>query len=205
MGRGRTADELRAIGFAADPERARQAGAKGTANREAKRRAGGKKNLTPFNSETGRAAALKSVEVRRARAEEQRVDREIAKRLRATFDRTTLGDDALVCAHSIIQRVQAGEIPVRHAGDAASWVKALVDIGRLEKGEATSLQAHVTADLGDLERQIARDMEALGIRSPGEIDAAVTTLSSTPHRPETDDAPLTVVEVEGGSRQTVVP
>ena len=82
---------------------------------------------------------------------------------RSRFQRGDLGTDALMTAHSIIKRVLAGDIPVRNGADAAAIVKALVEIGRLEQGEATALTAHLTGDLSELERSIARDMAALGI------------------------------------------
>ena len=120
-------------------------------------------NLVAFDTERAKMAAAKSAEVRRAKKAEKANEVAEASSQRARFQRGDLGTDALMTAHSLIKRVLAGDIPIRNGADAAAIVKALVEIGRLEQGEATALTAHLTGDLSELERSIAKDMAALGI------------------------------------------
>jgi hypothetical protein len=116
--------------------------------------ANGTNNLQPFKKGDPRAieAGRKGGQARRVRAElvraeTQKVAQHVAT-LAATFDREDLGPAAAAVAMELIGRVSRGEIPVRHAGDAAELVKVLVDVARLEAGESTSnaVVAHVTSD-----------------------------------------------------------
>lgn len=86
--------------------------------------------------------------------------------VRDTFDRATLGDSAAAFAQWLMAAALKGDIKV--AGkDLAPLLKTLVDIARLEAGEATShtAVAHVsaTADevLGQIQ-QMARDTSSSG-------------------------------------------
>jgi hypothetical protein len=103
-----------------------------------------------------RAAAQRSAEVRRAkreagalaqRAEAATTAAQLARLVEA-HNRDNLGPVAAAAAIDLIGRVSAGEVPVRHAGDAAELVRVLVDVARLEAGQATSqaVVAHLTAE-----------------------------------------------------------
>ena len=108
--------------------------------------------LRPFAPGDPRAIAAgrRGAEVRRAR---RAVDRartlDVAAELRtlaSTYEGASLGDVAASAALDMIGRVQRGEIAPR---DPADWVRVLVDIARLERGQptSTSLVAHIgTAD-----------------------------------------------------------
>jgi hypothetical protein len=111
-------------------------------------------NLQPFQkgdpraSEAGRrGAAAKRAKREIERASSQETSAHIAT-LVTTYTREDLGPAAAAAAVELIGRVSRGEIPVRHAGDAAELVKVLVDVARLEAGESTSnaVVAHVTSD-----------------------------------------------------------
>lgn len=105
----------------------------------AKRSAG----LRPFTKGDHRArdAALRSVEVRRAkRAIERAESLDVAQQIRTlidTHDRATLGPAAFAVAVHVVGKVLTGAIPVRNGAEAADLLRALVDIGRLESGDAT--------------------------------------------------------------------
>ena len=47
----------------------------------------------------------------------------------------------------ILARIAAGQVPIRHAGDAAELLKVLVDVTRLEEGQATSHVLHGSVDI----------------------------------------------------------
>jgi hypothetical protein len=106
--------------------------------------------LTPFDTQTARAAAQRSAEVRRAR---KRLGPTTTLDVRRLLDdavqaheRSKLGPTAAALAAEIMGRLLVGEIKLRGA-DVAPVLRALVDIARLESGEPTSaaLVAHVDA------------------------------------------------------------
>jgi hypothetical protein len=101
-------------------------------------------------------------ETRRAamRADTEEVASYIA-RLIATHKREDLGPAAAAAAMSMIARVERGELTPR---DPAEWVKALVDVARLEMGSHTnaSVVAHLSGPalaerLRELQRQAGCD------------------------------------------------
>jgi len=64
----------------------------------------------------------------------------VARELRqvaGTYERAELGPMALAAAADLIGRVLRGDVPVRNGDEAASLLRALVDIGRIESGDAT--------------------------------------------------------------------
>lgn len=83
-------------------------------------------------------------------AEEQRKAREDAERRRAKFEaegrlasklvgkfpRDKLADVAIAAAGRIAADVLTGNVQIRHGTDAAAAIKALMEVGRMEKGEA---------------------------------------------------------------------
>lgn len=71
--------------------------------------------------------------------------------LAAAYDRANLATGAAAAAQHVIARVTNGDIPIRHGGDAAELLRALVDIARLEEGQATShvLHGSISAELGE--------------------------------------------------------
>jgi hypothetical protein len=97
--------------------------------------------LRPFDSDRARDAAHRSAEVRRAKRSAQRADvAAIAGELRllaAAHERADLGPMAMAAAADLIGRVVRGDVPVRNGGEAAELLRALVDVGRLEAGDAT--------------------------------------------------------------------
>jgi hypothetical protein len=165
--------------------------------------ANGTANLQPFKKGDPRAieAGRKGGQARRVRAElvraeTQKVAQHVAT-LATTFDREHLGPAAAAVAMELIGRVSRGEIPVRHAGDAAELVKVLVDVARLEAGESTSnaVVAHVTSEQLDRVRAlqaqartalastalaVADVVEVEVVDAPTEVDEAVGESTPTP-------------------------
>jgi hypothetical protein len=150
--------------------------------------------LTPFNSTTARAAAQRSAEVRRARrrlgtATSLDVSHVIADALQA-HERSKLGPLAAALAAEVMGRLLTNEIKLRGA-DVGPVLRALVDIARLEAGEATSatLVAHVDASavaarVGELQRRaraalvaVTADVTDQGVGSQGS-DAASPSASA---------------------------
>jgi len=136
-------------------------------------------NLTPFRkgdpraSEAGRrGAATRQAQRAAQRGELHEVAAEL-RRLANTFHRDELGPMAAAAAIDAIGRVQRGEWKVR---DPADWVRVLVDVARLEAGEATSaaLIAHVGADqvraLRDQARAALPSAAADSVAEPGRVD-----------------------------------
>jgi hypothetical protein len=158
--------------------------------------ANGTNNLQPFKKGDPRAieAGRKGGQARRVRAELARAEtRKVAEHvatLATTFDRENLGPAAAAVAMELIGRVSRGEIPVRHAGDAAELVKVLVDVARLEAGESTSnaVVAHVTSD------QLAR-VRALQEQARTALSSAVLAVDAT----EVDEVPIPSVADDGAS------
>lgn len=103
-----------------------------------------------FTAENAREMARRSAESRaRNRAAGRATPEEVARNLRALtgrYQRDQLGPTAFAAAVELVGRVATGEVPVRNAGEAAELLRALVDIGRMEGGEATShaLVGHVS-------------------------------------------------------------
>jgi len=132
--------------------------------------------LTPFDSERARLAGLRSAEVRRARKVAGRLaSEEVARDVRAlaeTYQRQELGPIAIAAAIDLIGRCARGEIPVRNGAEAADLVRALVDIGRLEAGEAqrSVAVAHLSGPaLATRLRELQRD----------DVSAAVSAVADT--------------------------
>ena len=136
----------------------------------------GNPNLTPFRKGDGRASAAgkASADKRRAaRASRATAARDVSDALAsvlATFHREDLGDASAAVAGWLLGRISAGQVPVRNAGEAADLLRALVDVARLEAGQATSTSvvAHVgstaTAEVLAL-RDRARTMLGTGMAS----------------------------------------
>jgi hypothetical protein len=109
-------------------------------------------NLVPFTPETAAEAGRRSGEAKRARKVAASADVRTAAaaldQVRAAFSRDQLGPDAAAAASYIVGRIVAGSIPLRNGSEAAELLRALVDVARLEAGQATSASAvlHVGAD-----------------------------------------------------------
>ena len=122
-------------------------------------------NLRPFkDSAAASAAGKKGAETRRAKALLKQADSKALsaqlKLIRSTFSRDDLGPTAAALATHVMANISAGNIPIRHAGEAAELLRVLVDVARLEAGEATAhtLSAtmtaeQVTARVAELQRQ----------------------------------------------------
>lgn len=95
---------------------------------------------TRFNSDTGRAARTKVLKEQReeatAKAKQFHAANQLAKRLSEHLKREDLADKAFAAAQKIVNDLLTGVIPVRNATEAANAIKAMVDVGRAEKGEA---------------------------------------------------------------------
>jgi hypothetical protein len=133
-------------------------------------------NLRPFTKGDPRASELgrRGVEVRRAkqavqRASSQEAGRHLAE-LIASHDRDTLGDAAAAAALDAIARVSRGEIVLR-GQDVADWVRVLVDVARLEAGQATSqaVVAHLGADAAARVREL-REQARTALGQGGALD-----------------------------------
>lgn len=112
----------------------------------------GRGRLVPFDSERGKRAAARSVEVRAAKRAAVATSASDAAvkldELARTFQRDRLGEYAAAAAGHVLGELVGGRIKVRHGEDAAALLRALVDIARLEAGEATSvhLSAHLSGE-----------------------------------------------------------
>lgn len=133
--------------------------------------------LRPFTKATAAAAGRRSAEVRKAKRAAQRADSlEVLRALRTLseqVERDDLAPIAIAAALDMIGRVQRGEQVVK---DPAEWVRVLVDVARLESGEATStsIVAHIgTTELQQL-RDEARKAVALPMPEPVALAAADT-------------------------------
>ena len=127
-----------------------------------------------FTADNAREMARRSAEVRRAKADARKMSKAIERSgpavaldsLIVSQDRERLGPAASAFAQWLMAEALAGRIVV-HGKDLAPLLKTLVDIARLEAGEATShtAVAHVsaTADqvLGQIQ-QMARDTSSSG-------------------------------------------
>lgn len=132
-------------------------------------------NLKPFTTETSRAAAQRSAEVRRVKRDARRKEAQSVARHLATLtdvhDRDRLGPIAAAAAMDCIGRVSSGEVPIRNASEAAEWVRVLVDVARLEAGEATS--ASIVAHIGPAEVKSLRDEARKALASPAPTPVAL--------------------------------
>jgi hypothetical protein len=159
-------------------------------------------HLKPFRKGDPRAsqAGKRGAATRAARAAAQRATIDTlathVRTLTHTYDRAELGPAAAAAAVDAIARVSSGEVPFRHAGDAAEWVRVMVDVARLEAGQATSqsVVAHLTAEataarFAELQQR-ARDV--LGVSS----SPAVLAAGDIPGR---DEVVVEVGEVESPS------
>jgi hypothetical protein len=128
--------------------------------------------LTPFTPETASRAGKRSAEVRRQRAIARQVEqaqdaRTLATHLQTfadTFQRDDIGTHSAAVAAMILAKIAAGQVPIRHAADAAELLKVLHDMTRLEEGQSTSNILHGTIDSGAI---IARIEELRGELTTG--------------------------------------
>jgi hypothetical protein len=106
------------------------------------------KNLTPFTSENAAEMGRRSAEARKAKKAAQVVlsdDTAVTlSRLTNTFQREALGPTAAALAQALIVAVAGGAIVVE-GRYLPEMLRVLVDIARLEAGQATSM----TVKLGD--------------------------------------------------------
>lgn len=124
--------------------------------------------LTPFTKETAVEAGRKSGEARRRRAAAKRLAdtnaaNELAEHLETfaeTFQRETIGTHTAAVAAMILAKIAAGQVPIRHAADAAELLKVLVDITRLEEGQATSHVMHGSVEIVQRIEQMRAELTA---------------------------------------------
>jgi hypothetical protein len=107
----------------------------GAGQAEARRNYRRTDQLTPFDTNTARAAAERSAEVRRARKRLGRATsldiRNVITDALQAHERSQLGPTAAALASELMGRLLVGEIKLRGA-DVAPVLRALVDIARLE-------------------------------------------------------------------------
>jgi hypothetical protein len=133
--------------------------------------------LVPFDKESARQAGLKSAEARRVRklaraADVEQVATEVRK-LVVQYERHELGPMAFAACADLVGRVVRGDIPVRNGSEAADLMRALVDIGRLESGDAqrTVAVAHLT---GPALAQRLRELQRVDV-----VSSAASTADDT--------------------------
>lgn len=110
--------------------------------------------LSPFRKGDPRAAdaGRKGGVARRANASARvksiRATAQILEEISGTFDRERLGTHAASVAGWLMAQIAAGQIPVRNGDEAATLLRALVDVARLESGDPTSntVVAHLGTD-----------------------------------------------------------
>jgi hypothetical protein len=110
--------------------------------------------LRPFvtGDERTRQLALRGVQAREAKRAARRADSEAVNvavaTVRAAHDRGELGPTARAAAIDLIGRVVMGEVPIRHATDAANLIRVLVDVARLEENQPmrTAVVANLSSD-----------------------------------------------------------
>src|SRR5262245_44536019 len=115
--------------------------------------------LIPFDSERGRQMAARSADVRRARALERSSDAsQVASALDGLadrYERDRLGEYAGLVACHLLGEIAAGRLKVR-SSDAPALLRVVVDIARLEAGQATS---HTLTARLDGDSALARVLE----------------------------------------------
>ena len=112
-------------------------------------------------SERGAELGRLSGEARRKKKELQEAAREVVAAYRAEpVDEAALEQDALRACQAIVQRVIAGDVPIRNGGEAAQLISALHRVARLEAGLSTANTAHAVLDggrdvkIGDLRERL---------------------------------------------------
>lgn len=150
--------------------------------------------LRPFRKGDGRAveAGRRGGEAAGARRRAERADAvavlESVRTLATRSDRELLGPACVGAALEMIGRVSSGE---QRVPDPAAWLRALVDVARLEAGEATS--ASIVAHLG---AGAAAEVVALRDRARAQLGAGASSSVLA-----ADDPPSPVVDaVEGEGR-----
>ena len=89
--------------------------------------------------------------------------RTLAKHLETysqTFTRADIGTHTAAVAAMILAKLAAGQVPIRHAADAAELLKVLVDITRLEEGQATSHVMHGSVQIVERIEQMRAELTA---------------------------------------------
>lgn len=130
--------------------------------------------------EQGRKGGLKRAEnARRRKALEARASKDAIEQLEdltSRFNREDLGRNAAAVANMLMGRVVSGEIEVT-GKDVASLVEVLVNIARLEAGQATS---HTVSASMDTDAVLARIDEIRSAHATGSGEqAGVEADSST--------------------------
>jgi len=114
----------------------------------------GRGKITPFRPgdpvaargrRLGQAAQREAAVLRRAKITELR---DLVADAIEAHPRERLGPAAAAAASSVIASVLTGDVRIRHGEDAAALIRVLVDVARLESGDATShtLNAHLSPD-----------------------------------------------------------
>lgn len=113
-------------------------------------------------SEAGKkGAATKKAQALARRIENQALTQQLAE-LRDTYHRDDLGPTAAALAQELMRRTVTGQIPVRNGEELAKLLGQLVEIARLESGQATAHTAHVAASAQDLVEVLRREQAERG-------------------------------------------
>lgn len=119
-----------------------------------------------FTDESRAVTRADAEESKRKEAEEARAKFEHGERLAGILTgkltRDGIADKAFAAANRVITDVLLGNVPMRNGADAAATIRALMEVGRLEKGEATSYVEHATPD--ERRSAILRLQDELGER-----------------------------------------
>lgn len=144
--------------------------------------------LIPFTSETareaGRRGGMARAEKARAKAAADAQDAETLANHLATFHerfkRDDIGTHTAAVAAMILAKLAAGQVPIRHAADAAELLKVLVDITRLEEGQATSHVMHGSVQIVERIEQMRAELTASRDSSTQPTRGAITSTDSDP-------------------------
>jgi hypothetical protein len=140
--------------------------------------AGNPRTLTPFDAtEEGRRRASelgkRGAEARRRKREAQQLvtvedasaGANLIDTLTSRYNRDNLAPSAAAAAQHLIAKLGNGDIPIKDGTDFANALRALVDVARLEEGQATSHTLHASMDAGAI---VARIEQLRGELAPGD-------------------------------------
>lgn len=120
-------------------------------------------------AEAGRRGGIARAEKARAQRAAAAQDAETLAAHLATFSerfsRDDIGTHTAAVAAMILAKLAAGQVPIRHAADAAELLKVLVDITRLEEGQATSHVMHGSVQIVERIEQMRAELTRGAITS----------------------------------------
>lgn len=119
-----------------------------------------------FEEQAKAVTRVDAEESKRKEAEEARAKFEHGEQLAGILTRKLpregIADKAFAAANRLVTDVLLGNVPMRNGADAAATIRALMEVGRLEKGEATGYIEHATPE--ERRSAIMRLQDELGER-----------------------------------------